>query len=82
VKDQRVDRRSLELLLQEILFLQYRWEFMRRTAMLKSDSGEYLEECMDSVSLNFDRLIDSVVGVPALGLFSREAKKKNWWEVG
>ena len=82
MKDQRVDRKSLELLLQEILFLQYRWEFMRRTAMLKSDSDEYLEECMDSVSSNFDRLMDSVVSVPALGVFRREAKKKNWWEVG
>lgn len=80
MKDQRVDRKSLEALLQELLFLQYRFEFMRRSSMMRSDTGLEIERCLENVSADFDKLISSVVDVPAMGAFKHGCKKSFWWE--
>jgi len=80
MRDQRVDRKSLETLLQELLFLQYRFEFMRRSSMVRGDTSGDLEQSMDEVSADFDRLMSSIVNVPALGAFKVEKKKVHWLE--
>jgi hypothetical protein len=80
VKDQRVDRKSLEALLQELLYLQYRFEFMRRSSMMRMDTCVNLEQSLDEVSADFDRLISGFANVPASGPFKRQDRKSGWWE--
>lgn len=79
MREQRVDRKTLEHLLQELLFLQYRFEFMRRSSAMRSDSNADLYMALEVVSERFDRLIGGFVDVPAVGAFKHE-KKSHWLE--
>ena len=80
MRDQRVDRKSLEVLLQELLYLQYRFEFMRRSSMMRMDTCVNLEEALETVSADFDRLISGFANIPASGPFKRQDRKSGWWE--
>lgn len=79
MKETSVDRKGLEQLLQELLYLQYRFEFMRRSSMMRRDGCADLELSLDAVSERFDSLIGGFVDVPASGAFKHE-KKSHWLE--
>lgn len=80
MKDTSVDRKGLEGLLQEVLFLQYRFEFMRRSCVLRCQTGSELECSLEDISVDFDKLITSMVNVPSSGPFRvEEVRKSNWW---